>query len=139
MYFGGISKADGLDIEDIAGLKDYDAATYDWGESWQTPTSEQWEELIDKCKWQWVSIRGGYEGFKITGPNGNSIFLPPAGWSDGKNIAEAHKSGYYWTSSSYPGNRVIVVSFDKSGPSMFWDYRSNGYSIRPVIKAGILP
>lgn len=137
IYFGGNSKADGLNIDNIAGNKEYDAATYEWGDAWQIPTYEQWQELIDNCKWQWAAMRGGYEGYKVTGPNGNSIFLPPAGWSDGRNITDAHKVGYYWSSTAYPGNRAFVFTFDKTCPTTIWDYRSTGYSIRAVIKDGV--
>lgn len=52
-----------------------DAATQRWGVGWHIPTPEQWDELLQKCKI--TEVKGnGYWGYKVTGPNGNSIFLP---------------------------------------------------------------
>lgn len=52
-----------------------DAATVNWGKGWRTPTNEEWAELIDNCTWTKVS-----NGYNVTGNNGNSIFLPSAGY-----------------------------------------------------------
>lgn len=75
-----------------------DAATVLWGEDWRMPTKEEFQELIDKCKWEWTQ-QYYHWGYKVTGQNGNSIFLPAGGMKrDGKYINES--SGlYYWTGS----------------------------------------
>ena len=57
-----------LDLED-------DAAYVNWGKEWRTPTKKECEELIRKCTFEEKSINGE-EGSKITGPNGNFIFIP---------------------------------------------------------------
>lgn len=56
-----------------------DAAHVHWGEGWRLPTKEEFEELIKKCKWEWTT-EYHCNGYKVTGPNGNSIFLPAAGF-----------------------------------------------------------
>lgn len=56
-----------------------DAATYYLGGEWHMPTCNQAKELVKFCKWKETKIGDKY-GYKITGPNGNSIFLPSAGW-----------------------------------------------------------
>lgn len=61
------------------------------------PTTAQYRELIDNCKWRWIGT-----GFRVTGPNGNSLFFAANGaeFSDGSK-AKKGKRGYYWTSDAY--------------------------------------
>lgn len=42
------------------------------------PTQAEHDELQEKCTWTWAS-QNGVNGYKVKGPNGNSIFLPAAG------------------------------------------------------------
>lgn len=74
-----------------------DAATIHWGEDWYMPTKEDFEELYSRCTWEWTS-HYFKKGYKITGPNGNSIFLPTTG--DGNGAKTLTKYGYYRTSSA---------------------------------------
>ncbi|MBQ9076716.1 MAG: hypothetical protein IJY31_02600 [Muribaculaceae bacterium] len=53
----------------------WDVARKQWGGSWRMPTRKEAEELADKCTWEMLSYNN-VKGFKITGPNGNSIFMP---------------------------------------------------------------
>lgn len=45
------------------------------------PTKVQIEELCEECMWTWTTM-DGHDGYKVVGPNGNSIFLPAAGYLD---------------------------------------------------------
>lgn len=56
-----------------------------WGGSWRTPSYKELEELLIKCSWDHTTL-DGVAGYKVTGPNGNSIFLPLSGtiWDDGR-------------------------------------------------------
>lgn len=58
----------------------YDAANFSWKNQWRMPTENEFGELLEKCTWKWVvsKTKQGkiYSGYKVTGPNGNSIFLP---------------------------------------------------------------
>lgn len=66
---------DFVDLQyNISGTQ-WDAARKQWGGSWRMPTREEAEELVEKCTWEMVSLNNA-KGFKITGPNGNSIFMP---------------------------------------------------------------
>ena len=56
-----------------------DAATANWGEAWCMPTYEQIHELYDECTLKMIT-QNGVNGYKMTGPNGNSIFIPAAGF-----------------------------------------------------------
>lgn len=49
-----------------------------WGGTWRTPTRSELEELLNKCSWEFTTS-SGVAGYKVTGPNGNSIFLPLGG------------------------------------------------------------
>ena len=121
-----------------------DAAHVNLGGNWRMPTSADWEELIYKCTWTWTT-QNGVNGRRITGPNGNRIFLPAAGhWSDTNLYPWASgtvdSSGLYWSSSiydlSYDAQRVYFFS---GHFSMLYDYRYNGFSVRPVYDDSELP
>lgn len=79
----------------ISGSK-YDVARVKWGENWRMPTLNEIKELLDKCTLKWVT-RGNNKGYSVTGPNGNSIFLPAAGYCDYGDTFNCDSSGYYWT------------------------------------------
>ena len=51
------------------GLFDYNTAVNKYGRS--MPTKEQLEELVSACRWTWNG-----SGYKVTGPNGNHIYIP---------------------------------------------------------------
>lgn len=79
-----------------------DAATVNWGNNWCTPTNEQLLELIEYCAWNKNHISYEY-GYKITGPNGHSIFMPTAGYyiERGVNPGSSSHIGRYWSNSLY--------------------------------------
>ena len=59
-----------------------DVATQKWGERWRTPTKEEFEELVIKCKWEkCLHPISNKHALKITGPNGNSITIPVTGYA----------------------------------------------------------
>ena len=76
-----------------------DAATVIWGTSWQIPSREQYQELInsDYTITEWTT-KNGINGCEITSRyNGNSIFIPAADYRQGTSISSANKRGYYWS------------------------------------------
>ena len=119
------------DFSDISGNRQYDAARSNWGGSWRLPTKGEFEELIKRCKWTWTT-QGGHKGYMVTGPNGNSIFLPAAGWRYGTSAAGV--SGLYWSSMPFGSNTQGACSlyFGDGDRSVGWDYRSYGLSVRAV-------
>ena len=75
-----------------------DAATVLWGKDWRLPTKEEFQELIDFCQWEWTEIYNHW-GYMVTGPNGNTIFLPVAGMKMNTRWLNENDGLYYWTSS----------------------------------------
>ena len=123
----------GINIGDISGDSRYDVARANWGGTWRLPTQAEMQELIDKCTWTWTS-QGGHNGYRVTGPNGSSIFLPAAGYRGGSSLTSAGDNGLYWSSSPYESDaryayRLYFVSSDHY---LYWSYRDYGRSVRPV-------
>ena len=118
---------------DISGDSRHDAARANWGGGWRMPTSAECKELKDKCKWTWTS-QDGHNGCRVTGPNGNSIFLPAAGWRVGSSLSNAGEIGYYWSSS--PGDRKYpcFLSFFRYYACMSHNSSYSGQSVRAVLE-----
>ncbi|MBQ5881493.1 MAG: PEGA domain-containing protein, partial [Bacteroidales bacterium] len=129
------SKTRGKSISDISGNAMYDVACAKWGGSWRLPTKEEFNELRQKCKWQWTT-QNGKRGCKVTGPNGNSIFLPVAGYRRWSSLYYAGEDGCYWSSTPGESNdsRAYYLSFVSSGHDLCWYNRYFGQSVRPVSK-----
>ena len=127
--FLGINKY--VALGDISGNAQYDAARSNWGGSWRLPTSGEMEELKENCTWIWTT-QGGKRGYKVTGPNGNSIFLPAAGYRYGTSLDYA--GGRYWNSTPYGSDTdyAYYLYFNSSLQLVGWGYRYYGRSVRPV-------
>ena len=123
-------------MNDISGNEQYDAATANWGGPWRMPTDEELQELIDNCEWEWTA-QNSVNGYKVTSKtNGNSIFLPAAGYRSGSSLDCAGSYGNYWSSSPNESSSISAcfLGFDSSGYGMLNDYRHFGTSVRPVIE-----
>lgn len=92
-----------------------DAASAQWGGNWRIPTIAEWRELQENCIWKWGQLDGVY-GYKVTSKkNGNSIFLPAAGWKDDSAVNDQNNSGYYWLALPHPNdpNQARSLYFDE--------------------------
>jgi hypothetical protein len=89
------TKYNQLDNKTTLDLSD-DAANANWGGAWRMPTYDEMNELVTKCMWTQAS-----DGCKVTGPNGNSIYLPGAGYRyfDSHNNYTGETFGFYWSST----------------------------------------
>ena len=114
-----------------------DVATVKWGGTWRMPTTPEQYELINNCTWTWTAING-VSGYRVTGPNGNSIFLPAAGYIDGTEVYEQSSCGYYWSRALYSinnyffGNAYILIYSGSDYYSHSSMERNTGLSVRPV-------
>ncbi len=132
-YFEEDSKTFGKSMGSIAGNSQYDAARANWGSTWRLPTKSEIDELLYKCTWTWTT-RGGNNGYKVTGSNGNTIFLPVAGFRAGNWLKDAGEKAYYWsaTPSNNSADDAYFLYFD-SGRHFSVDFcRNFGRSVRPV-------
>lgn len=94
------------------------------------PTIEQLEELKSRCQWEWMG-----NGYNVRGANGNSIFLPAAGYrSCGGDVDSVGTCGYYWSSAPRGSEDAWYLYFNSSEVGMGSDYRCDGQSVRLVKK-----
>lgn len=119
-----------LDAED-------DAATVNMGEEWRMPTNNEFTELQNKCSWKWTT-QNNVNGYKVTGPNGNSIFLPAAGSRQESTLQSVGSYGAYWSSSLVDSGYPIFAYFVGFTSDDSKKYDSNGrcygHTVRAVVK-----
>ena len=110
-----------------------DAARVNWGADWRMPTGEEWEELFNKTTFEWTDLNG-VKGWCFTGFNGNSIFLPSAGywWGDTFN---SNGGSIYWSSTlntTYPNRAWSFYSNSDNFHLCGSNERNNGHVVRAV-------
>ena len=110
-----------------------DAANYNWGDGWRMPTTEEQVELYNNCSWEWTTQNGVY-GRKVTGPNGNSIFLPAAGYRRDSSLYYAGSFGDVWSSSLYTDYPDYAYCLSVYSNFVGWNVSSRyfGFPVRPV-------
>ena len=110
-----------------------DAASVNLGDKWRMPTDAEWTELMDQCSWTWTTI-SGVNGRKVTGPNGNSIFLPAAGYWDRTSLIDVATFGLYRSASLYTEEPICAWFVDFYSDEVFRSYfpHYSGLSVRPV-------
>ena len=113
-----------------------DAAYVNWGPDWRMPSREQFEELINSSytTTEWTT-QNGVNGRLITSKsNGNSIFLPAAGYRSGSALLNAGSHGRYWSRTLYEyySYDVHYLYFDSSEIEASYASRFIGRSVRPV-------
>lgn len=120
----------------------YDAATSNWGESWRMPHKREFQELKDKCQWTEVK-QGECQGYKVTGPNGKSIFLPSAGYMYHQEKSDP-EDGFYWGSGGEHDYESVVNVRIRYDGSNYVEHNGHididvncsiyGCLVRPVVK-----
>ena len=123
--YGTVDNKTVLDKED-------DAAAVNWGGAWRMPTDAELTELREQCTWTWTS-KGSVNGYQVTGPNGNSIFLPAAGYRNDSSLSSAGR-GCYGSSSLYTDYPYGAYGFGFGSDDVVvaGGSRSCGQSVRPV-------
>ena len=110
-----------------------DAATVIMGRNWRTPTLTEMEELVNRCQWTPETLNG-VNGVRVTGPNGNSIFLPFGGEMSEDVLYHSGTTGYYYVST-------LSIDSETSAPALVCfgntqefvpHARFFGLNIRPV-------
>lgn len=126
-----------INLEDYASADIYktdrDVANKVYG-SWVTmPTIDEFEELFAECKKEWVE-EDGVAGYKFTGPNGNSIFLPAAGTRTQGTVSGEGLNGYYLSGSinATDNKFAMAYSFDQNTSRRTTTPVYQALAIRPV-------
>ena len=117
-----------LDLED-------DAANANWGGDWRMPSKEQLLELVRYCSWEKITFNG-VNGWKGVGQNGNSIFLPSAGYYSETYLRfEGSRTHYYsrMLSQDYEGYIYNISDISGNLWLMSGAGRVNGHCVRPVV------
>ena len=108
-----------------------DYMNWDDASNFLLPSFEQAKELVNECKWAWTG-----KGYKVTGPNGNSIDLPALGayienWDPEKPV-DYREVGMYWTRVPSGQNHAVVLAFNKDTVAIGEGPRDDGYTVRTV-------
>lgn len=111
-----------------------DVATVNWGVDWRMPKCNELEELNDYCTVIWTT-QNGVNGRMFTGPNGNSIFLPAAGFRSSVSLSNVGVRAYYWSSSLYVDEpcQAKYLNFISPKCEVGQLNRFIGFSVRPVL------
>lgn len=112
-----------------------DVAHVKWGGNWRMPTSDEIEELVHSCTWKWTTYNG-VNGMKVIGSNGNSIFLPAAGYRESLSFSSRGSCGNYWSNTLVDNINDLAcgLRFNISNHE-YWpgsNRRFIGQTIRPV-------
>ena len=108
-----------------------DAAYVHWGSSWRMPTYSQLIELYDNCTKTWTTMNG-VNGSLLTGPNGNTIFLPAAGTRHDGILGGEGLAADYWSRTHGNGAGAYLMCIFSDDVSWFNYERYYGFTVRPV-------
>lgn len=108
------------------GFLTYDEAVSKFGD--KLPTQDQFEELKGMCNWTWIG-----KGYKVTGPNGNSITLLAAGYREcSEGVGGVGSDGGYWSSTPRGSDNAWFLSFHSDEVVTHANPRCYGFSVRLV-------
>ena len=130
--YGIVDNKTTLDLSD-------DAAYVNWGTSWRMPTKAEQDELrnFSYVTWKWTT-QNDVKGYKVTSrTNGNSIFLPAAGYRYDSVLNDADPNGNYWSSYLNTSSSDLACSLNLNSGNVYSRshfYRFLGLSVRPVLR-----
>ena len=142
-----LKKYNEKDRKTVLELED-DAANANLGVGYRIPTQEDWQELLDNCKWEAVTTtlpieldlaqRKGIARWKVTGPNGKSIVLPMTGgfrcdtWFD-----DSDEDTYYTTANLWPVEELSKYDKYERAVVLTWPLlaKSSGSIKKPTFRS----
>ena len=132
--YGTVDGKTELELED-------DAAYVNMGEQWRMPSLEQIQELFEYCSRQW-KVMNDVNGILVTGPNGNTIFLPAAGASSNGTTFNTNEAAYYWSRTLCSKDKLMIDGARSSNAyilffswgrwEVWYDPRYYGNTVRAV-------
>ena len=133
-YEGGDSWWTGAFIGSEISSTSYDVAHVQWGEGARMPTLAEIKELLNYCSFT-VGTYNSVKGTIVTGPNGNSIFLPFAGYQESDDLYGEGNCGFFWSGTNEEGDTSDACHLNCFGDGDY--YRDDvgrflGLSVRPV-------
>ena len=112
------------------------------GADWRLPTAEEFTNLLNNCEKSWETCKDSTgadrAGYRFTGKgdySSNSIFLPAAGFSAGRERLYAESNGYYWSSKEKDPNNAWTLEINKDKASVVGEPCVRYMSIRAVRNA----
>ena len=119
---------------------DDDVASVAFGGEWRIPTIAECEQLLDEnnCLWTWTT-QNNVKGFLVTSKiNGNTIFLPAAGFCSSEVNGIGNFGAYCVNSIAYAGQVQIssncyYLRFHSNAKGLDNQGRCVGICIRPVL------
>ena len=122
------------DMTNICSDVRYDAAACAWGVTMRMPTEAEFTELMNLCVWTPETLEG-VGGYRVTGPNGNSIFLPAAGYINIDSY-DHPREGYYWSGDPLgkENEYAVGIHFGNEVPFIIHAFRYFGFLVRPVTR-----
>ena len=113
-----------------------DAATYNWGNPWRTPTKDEITELIENTDYEWTTL-GGSKGCKFMKKDDHSvyIFIPITGRRTNTTYPLGQTALYCMSSSLYtsnPYNAYCLYGYNGVKPYLNYNVRYFGIPVRPV-------
>lgn len=114
---------------------DTDTATALWGDNWRMPMKEEFDQLIENCEVEEVTLNG-VKGCRFTGRDryeSNSVFFPAAGFNQDGSVVHSDEYPYYW-SSTHDGPSTAYHLQYLFDPEVESDLRFNAKSVRAVLK-----
>lgn len=114
----------------------YEIPLIEYITSYNVSSKEDFEELINLCKWEWKTI-GRTKGYVVTGPNGNHIFLHAAGRYKNTTLNFSGVCGFYWSADYSNTSNAYCLGFGSKDKAMSIYYRYYGRSIRLVKRKSV--
>ena len=124
----------------------------EYGDLFVEPNNEEWKELTEACAWKYETVYG-VPGWRVTGPNGNSLFLPLKGRKESnyrynaqqspslqwdQDTACYHTLGYYHVADSIQMVKLTTTGKNFEGPGDYgelsWSQFYNGFGVRPIAR-----
>ncbi|MDR1579738.1 MAG: hypothetical protein LBS35_05230 [Synergistaceae bacterium] len=117
--------------KNISGTE-YDAAHVLWGGAWRLPTRDEQLELVEGCVWEKTELKG-VAGYRVTGKNGNSIFLAASGGRVGTEVHYQVSGGDFWSGTLSGNTDEAYYMWFYGGRQAVEDLpRHYGFAIRAV-------
>lgn len=111
-----------------------DAARANLGLPWRMPTVDEFQELCDNCTTIWTTWHGKAGCLFTSNINGNTLFIPAAGYYSGTSLNRQGEFGLYWASTFYSTTNARIMRLSSADIDLqITSGRENGLCVRAVM------